>query len=143
MYPQQVCRWHKTRITGWCTRGLSCYPERPELVGEIDWQEPCEIQQGELKNPAPREELELIFSPSLKVALGSRPWSCWQTPSWTQDCKVPLIQTRLMVSNVAFGKVLSASWGKWPFLSTEHWRSHTWSTGSCASLPSSREIWRD
>lgn len=70
MYPQQVCKWLKTGMTGWYTRGLCCHPERPELVGEIDWQEPCEVQQGELKNLAPREELESIFPQSLKVALG-------------------------------------------------------------------------
>ena len=62
------------------------------------------------------------------------------TASWTWASNVPLWQRQQMVSWAALDNV-SASWGRWPFLSTQQWWGHTWSTGSSSGLPSTREAW--
>lgn len=54
--PAEVCRLHKTARSGWHIRGLCCHPEGHQQVGELGSQEPREVLQREVQNPAPGEK---------------------------------------------------------------------------------------
>jgi len=56
MHPQQFCLCYKTGRSGWHSRELCCHPVGPQQSGEMSWQEPHEVQQGEVQNPAPGED---------------------------------------------------------------------------------------
>jgi len=85
---QQVFWPHNTRRGGWCTRGSCCHPEGHPQAGEMGWQEPHEVQQGEVQSPATGEEqLQApIYAcgPLAGKQLGRKgPGVLWWTSSWT------------------------------------------------------------
>lgn len=65
-------------------------------------------------------------------------WWFWWTPRWTGANNVPL-QKSLMVPWAILGWVLPAGWGRWPFLATQHWWFHTYTTVSSSGLLSARD----
>ncbi|KAK4825929.1 hypothetical protein QYF61_003424 [Mycteria americana] len=50
-------------------------------AGEMSQQEPHEVQQGEVQNPAPGEEQPHAPVHGWKVVLQKRTWGSWRTPS--------------------------------------------------------------
>ena len=144
MHTQQVHRWYKTGRSGWYTRGSCFCPEGPWQTGEVGWQEPHWVQQGEMPALSPgsnnlRHQYTLVtnwlesssIEQDFRVLVDSK-------MTMRQQCALPAKKANGLL---AWGKVLPAGQGRWPLPSAQHWWGHTWSTVSSPGLLSTRETW--
>lgn len=127
-------------VTNWYTRELCCHPE-----GEKGWQKNHEAQQGEMQNATPGEEW-------FDAPVYSGGWLAGKQPrrkgfevlvdtKLTMTSNWSLLQKRLLVYRVAWGRVTLAGCRRRSVHSAQHWWGHNWSTMSSSGLPSRRETW--
>lgn len=105
VYPQQVCRWHTTKRSGWYTRAV--LPYRGTLT---DWKNGPTGTSWAMRTAKSCTGGEQPQTSSWKAVCQKRSWGSWCTPGSAWVRNVPLVQRRPMMSWAALDSVLPVGW---------------------------------